>query len=167
MEVGEKAEPVDPKKVKKDGSEGGSDTEDESESKKPETIPTGNNGMTTEAGVQVQGVDSLLESLMDQQQKPISTEYFSTDSILPKPMPSMAVVTEMVKTLKAYYMLLWSKHLMRELFGITDLKIQDYSPNENQKVWDKQIHRKSGMLHFLQSCCCHLADVFSDSNFIN
>lgn len=127
--------------MKKEGSEGGSDTEDESEGKKPETIGAGNNGMTGEAGLQ--GVDSLLESLMDQEQKPISTEYFSADSILPKPVPSMVVVTEMVKTLKAYYMLLWSKHLMRELFGITDLKIQDYSPNENQKVWDKQIHRRA------------------------
>lgn len=73
-----------------------------------------------------------------------SSAYFNSDlkSYLPKPMPSFLALVELVKVLKAYYMLIWCKHLLRDLFGITDAKVQDYSPNENQKVWDKPVHRK-------------------------
>ena len=69
---------------------------------------------------------------------------FTSDlkSYIPKPMPSILAVAELVKVLRAYYMLTWCKHLVRELYSINDLKVQDYSPNENQKVWDKQVHRR-------------------------
>lgn len=70
---------------------------------------------------------------------------FNSDlrSYLPKPMPSVLGTVELVKSLKAFYMLTWSRQLLRELFAITDIKIQDYSPNENQKVWDKPVHRRN------------------------
>lgn len=64
-------------------------------------------------------------------------------SHMPKRLPPRQVIIELLRVLKAYYMLIWSKHLIRELYGVTDLKVQDYSPNENQKVWDKTVHRKS------------------------
>ena len=59
-----------------------------------------------------------------------------------RPLPPTHVLQELIQLLKAYYMLIWSKHVLRELYGVTDLKVQDYSPNENQKVWDKPVHRK-------------------------
>lgn len=52
-------------------------------------------------------------------------------------------VKELNNTLKAFYLLNWTKQIFRELFSITDAKMQDYSPNEAQKVWDKQLHRKN------------------------
>lgn len=55
---------------------------------------------------------------------------------------SSGAVAELVKSLKEFYMLCWSKQMIRELYSITDTKFQDYSPIENQKVWDKQIHRR-------------------------
>ncbi|KAI1285335.1 Nipped-B-like protein [Halotydeus destructor] len=61
---------------------------------------------------------------------------------IPKPMPSILGTIDLVKNLKAFYMLNWSRHLLRELFSINDQKLQDYSPNENQKVWDKPVHRR-------------------------
>jgi len=50
---------------------------------------------------------------------------------------------ELNNCLKAFYLLTWAKQIFRELFSITDAKMQDYSPNEQQKVWDKQLHRKN------------------------
>lgn len=52
-------------------------------------------------------------------------------------------VKELNNCLKAFYLLNWAKQIFRELFAITDAKMQDYSPNEQQKVWDKQLHRKN------------------------
>ena len=69
-------------------------------------------------------------------------------SYIPKPTPSLLSTVDLVKSLNSFYMLTWTKQLIRELFSITDQKIQDYSPNENQKVWDKPIHRK----HVSQLC---------------
>jgi cohesin loading factor subunit SCC2 len=63
-------------------------------------------------------------------------------SYIPKPMPSFTAVADLVKVLRAYYMLMWCKHIMRELFAINDLKVQDYSPNENPKIWEKVVHRR-------------------------
>lgn len=82
---------------------------------------------------------------------------FNSDlrSYLPKPMPSVLGTVELVKSLKAFYMLTWSRQLFRELFAITDIKIQDYSPNENQKVWDKPVHRRNVSYNDYQ--CVHNA----------
>lgn len=66
---------------------------------------------------------------------------FCLRTFLP-PIPSILSLVELHRSLKAFYMLSWSKQLFRDLFSITDAKLQDYSPNENQKVWDKQMHRK-------------------------
>ena len=55
---------------------------------------------------------------------------------------SSAAVAELIRCLRAFYMLSWCKQMIRELFNITDAKFQDYSPSENQKVWDKQMHRR-------------------------
>lgn len=52
-------------------------------------------------------------------------------------------VKELNNCLKAFYLLNWAKQIFRELFSVTDAKMQDYSPNEQQKVWDKQLHRKN------------------------
>lgn len=68
--------------------------------------------------------------------------YSDLKSYLPKPLPPLLLTVDLVKGLRAYYMLFWVKQLLRELFSIQDAKIQDYSPNENQKVWDKPIHRR-------------------------
>lgn len=64
-------------------------------------------------------------------------------SYLPRPMPSILGTVELVKTLKAFYMLSWTRHLLRELYNITDLKLQDYSPNEKDKVYEKPVHRRT------------------------
>lgn len=76
---------------------------------------------------------------------PVSGESLSSGlkSQIYKPLPPRQAITELIRVLRAYYMLIWSKHLIRELYGVTDLKVQDYSPNENQKVWDKTVHRKT------------------------
>lgn len=72
---------------------------------------------------------------------------------------SSAGVAELIRCLRAFYMLNWCKQMIRELFNITDAKFQDYSPSENQKVWDKQMHRRQvsattislivGIIHFI------------------
>ncbi|RWS10994.1 nipped-B-like protein [Dinothrombium tinctorium] len=64
--------------------------------------------------------------------------------------PSSESVMELLRYLKAFYMLSWCKQLLRELFSITDVKLQDYSPNENQKVWDKAIHRRNVDVRILE-----------------
>jgi len=56
---------------------------------------------------------------------------------------SEIAVRELNNCLKAFYLLNWAKQIFRELFCITDAKMADYSPNEAQKVWDKQLHRKN------------------------
>lgn len=56
---------------------------------------------------------------------------------------SETAVRELNNCLKAFYLLTWAKQIFRELFSVTDAKMQDYSPNEQQKVWDKQLHRKN------------------------
>jgi len=70
---------------------------------------------------------------------------FNSDlkSYLPKPMPSILGTRDLVKSLRAFYMLTWSRQTLRDLYGVTNVKVQDYSPNENQKVWDKVIHRRN------------------------
>ena len=60
-------------------------------------------------------------------------------------------IAELIKTLSAFYMLCWCKQLIRELFSITDAKYQDYSPSENQKTWDKQMHRKHVSIYLNQT----------------
>lgn len=74
---------------------------------------------------------------------------FNSDlrSYLPKPMPSLHGTNELVKSLRAFYMLTWSRKTLRDLYGVTNAKVQDYSPNENQKVWDKVVHRRNVSCH--------------------
>lgn len=62
---------------------------------------------------------------------------------------SEVAVRELNNCLKAFYLLNWAKQIFRELFAITDAKMLDYSPNEQQKVWDKQLHRKNVSENYL------------------
>ena len=52
-------------------------------------------------------------------------------------------VRESNDSLKSFYMLTWTKQVIRELFLITDAKVQEYSANDNQKVWEKPVHKKA------------------------
>jgi len=113
------------------------DDEDALDGKDPQPSSTPD-GMTEEPSAEVAAAAGRAEETSN-------GHNFHSDlrAYLPKPIPSALAVAELVKNLKAYYMLAWSKHLIRELYSITDLKSQDYSPNENQKVWDKPVHRKT------------------------
>ena len=64
---------------------------------------------------------------------------------------SEIAVKELNNCLKAFYLLNWAKQIFRELFSVTDAKMQDYSPNEQQKVWDKQLHRKNVSVVWLRT----------------
>jgi cohesin loading factor subunit SCC2 len=50
---------------------------------------------------------------------------------------------ELVSSVQSFYTLSWTKQVIRELFLITDAKVQEYSANENQKIWEKPVHKKS------------------------
>ena len=78
---------------------------------------------------------------------------------------SSAAVAELIRCLKAFYMLCWCKQMIRELFNITDAKFQDYSPSENQKVWDKQMHRRHVDPRLLQKLMAYPAVNIDLENF--
>ncbi|RWS29388.1 nipped-B-like protein [Leptotrombidium deliense] len=83
------------------------------------------------------------ESMVQNSLPTDSSTEFRAPRINPYNLPSTESVMELLRNVRAFYMLSWCKQLMRELYSITDAKIQDYSPNENQKVWDKAIHRRN------------------------
>ncbi|KAK4337295.1 hypothetical protein RND71_044120 [Anisodus tanguticus] len=80
---------------------------------------------------------------------------------------SELAVKELNNCLKAFYLLNWAKQIFRELFSITDAKMQDYSPNEVQKVWDKQLHRKNQSIDAVENVDFGFVGFANDEDVVN
>uniref|UniRef100_A0A5K3F1J8 Nipped-B protein n=1 Tax=Mesocestoides corti TaxID=53468 RepID=A0A5K3F1J8_MESCO len=64
----------------------------------------------------------------------------------------LASIQETIKASRACLLLLNLKQYLKEVYGITDSKIQKYSPSDSGKLWEKQLTRKSGVRFFPTLC---------------
>ncbi|XP_028966987.1 nipped-B-like protein [Galendromus occidentalis] len=60
------------------------------------------------------------------------------------------IVQELMINSHACILLLLCKQALKEIYGLTDTRIQQYSPNEQAKAYEKQVTRKVGV-HFTPS----------------
>ncbi|VUZ52148.1 unnamed protein product [Hymenolepis diminuta] len=65
-------------------------------------------------------------------------------------------IRESIRASRACLLLLNLKQYLKEVYGITDSKIQKFSPSDANKMWDKQLTRKSGV-RFTPDLCLRSA----------
>lgn len=65
-------------------------------------------------------------------------------------------IQESIRASRACLLLLSLKQYLKEVYGITDSKIQKFSPSDANKMWDKQLTRKSGV-RFTPDLCLRSA----------
>ncbi|KAL5105362.1 Nipped-B protein [Taenia crassiceps] len=64
----------------------------------------------------------------------------------------LASIRESIKGGRACLLLLNLKQYLKEVYGITDSKIQKFSPSDSGKLWEKQLTRKSGVRFYPALC---------------
>ncbi|XP_055932716.1 nipped-B-like protein A, partial [Argiope bruennichi] len=64
------------------------------------------------------------------------------DAILQRFPPDTSVLQECIIASQGCVLLLYLKQTLKEMYGFTDNKIQQYSPNENAKVYERPLNRK-------------------------
>ncbi|VDM33859.1 unnamed protein product [Hydatigera taeniaeformis] len=64
----------------------------------------------------------------------------------------LALIRDSVKASRVCLLLLNLKQYLKEVYGITDSKIQKFSPSDSGKLWEKQLTRKSGVRFFPALC---------------